>query len=79
MKKEILHIGRHAIDVNVGTEEECEAATFVVCGPVSYFPDDVHTTCAWCQAPIVHRPHVPKTPVKICLACMTQHVQQKVN
>ena len=55
--------------VTVATPEECEQTDFVICGPVSFFDDDVHTTCAHCAAPIVHRPDVPKTPAKICLDC----------
>lgn len=41
----------------------------VVCGPVSYFRDDVRTTCARCWAPIVHRPHVPADYERVCLSC----------
>lgn len=57
------------LTVTVGTEAECEAVTAVICGPVSSFADDVHSFCAWCQTPIVHRPYVPRTPPKICLRC----------
>ncbi len=55
--------------VTVGTEEECEAVDYVVCGPASCFPDDVATTCSNCGEPIFHRPHVPTRPKKICLPC----------
>ena len=70
MKQETLKLGDRSITVNVGTPEECEAVDFVVCGPVSYFGDDIHTTCALCGAAIVHRPYVPVTPLKICVGCM---------
>lgn len=65
------------IPVNVGTPEECEQASFVVCGPESFFPDDVHTTCAFCHTPIVHRPSVPMAPPKICLRCLQRVVSTK--
>jgi len=63
-------IGGHRVEVRDAVE--CEKATFVVCVPAaeSKFMDNVHTTCAFCGAAIVHRPHVPKTPPKICLDCM---------
>jgi hypothetical protein len=57
------------IRVEIADAEQCERATFVVCGPVSNFQDDVHTLCALCGAGIVHRPYAPKTPPKICLTC----------
>lgn len=40
----------------------------VICGPRSYFLDDVHATCA-CGAAIVHRPYVPADYVKACIPC----------
>ena len=49
-----------------------EAADMVLCIPdagPTYFPDDVHTTCATCGTPIRHRPHVPRRPKKVCLEC----------
>lgn len=55
--------------VKVGTEEECEAADFVICANVGFFDDDVVATCSHCGAAIVHRPHVPKRPPKICMRC----------
>lgn len=75
MKREHLTIG--GLDAIVGTPEECEQATFVVCGPESHFADDVHTTCAYCQMPIVHRPYVPVTPPKICMRCMTRILKKE--
>ena len=49
-----------------------ETVDAVVCVPdegPTYFPDDVHTTCADCGTPIRHRPSVPRRPKKVCLAC----------
>ena len=54
-----------------------ETVDMVLCiadeGP-TYFPDDVHTTCADCGAPIRHRPHVPCRPKKVCLDCGSRSV-----
>jgi hypothetical protein len=46
----------------------------LVCGPESHFADDVHARCARCDAPIVHRPHVPPGLVKMCQACAAAHL-----
>jgi hypothetical protein len=54
----------------IGTEAECAAAEFVVCGWHSYFPDDIWTTCARCGRAICHRPYIPTTPPKICAECL---------
>ena len=54
-----------------------EAVALVLCIPdegPAYFPDDVHTTCADCGTPIRHRPHVPRRPKKVCLACGSRPV-----
>ena len=54
-----------------------EAVDLVLCVPdegPTYFPDDVHTTCADCGTPIRHRPHVPRRPKKVCLACGSRPV-----
>lgn len=57
------------IPVEVVSDDECEAAHFVVCGSVSHFGDDVFTNCSRCHASICHRPHTPKKPSKICITC----------
>lgn len=57
------------IPVTIVPDEEAEQCDFVVCGPDSYFPDDVRSVCSDCGTMIVHRPHVPKRPRKICMTC----------
>jgi hypothetical protein len=57
------------IPVTIATDEDCERADWVVCAEVSYFADDVHTTCSACRRPVVHRWYAPKTPPKICARC----------
>ena len=62
----------HGVPIELVSPEEAEKATFVVCGTPEYstMPDDVHTRCAACDKPIIHRPYAPKTPPKICIQCM---------
>lgn len=56
--------------ITVTSNEEAEEAGFVVCGPSKHFPDDVETLCFLCQTKIVHRPHAPRRPPKICMQCL---------
>ena len=51
------------------TPLEAGAGDVVVCGPDSYFRDDIRTFCAECGEPIVHRPHAPSNARKICMSC----------
>jgi hypothetical protein len=51
------------------TPLEAESGDAVVCGPDSYFPDDIRTFCAECGEAIVHRPHAPAGARKICMGC----------
>jgi hypothetical protein len=57
--------------------DAAERVDFIVCGPTSYFADDVKTHCALCRAPIVHRPSAPVAPLKICLECMVSTAKAK--
>lgn len=41
----------------------------LICSPASYFADDVATSCGGCDAPVFHRPHVPREAVPLCIAC----------
>ncbi len=61
--------------VTVGTDEECEACEFVICGPMSFFPDDVRLSCSNCGETIYHRPYVPKRPTKICMKCAAHQLE----
>jgi hypothetical protein len=75
MSKERQKVSIGGIPAIIGTPEECERAQFVVCGTISAFVDDVHTTCTFCETPIVHRPCAPLTPPKICLRCFITFIQ----
>lgn len=65
-----IQIGNHRL--NVVSPDEAEQAQFCVCGPADTptpWTDDIHTTCGMCGAAIIHRPHAPAAPMKICIGC----------
>lgn len=66
-------------NVKVVSMEDAEKADFCVCGWDSYFPDDITTVCSACGRKIVHRPHAPKKPPKICLNCAVLFQQAETN
>jgi hypothetical protein len=41
----------------------------IVCGPESFFLDDVKVNCADCGCEVFHRPHTPQG-ICICLPCL---------
>jgi hypothetical protein len=53
-----------------------ERAGMVVCGfPPSHYPaEDVLTWCHDCRRAIVHRPHMPRAPMKVCIPCAARRV-----
>jgi hypothetical protein len=58
--------------VTIVSDDDAEQADMVVCMPDEgprFFPDDIITSCAMCGITIKHRPHVPKTPPKVCVNC----------
>ncbi|MHB8576233.1 MAG: hypothetical protein ACYDCQ_12985 [Dehalococcoidia bacterium] len=59
--------------IKIVSDEEANEAEFVVCmldGSGEYFNDDLRTSCFVCGRGIHHRPHVPKKPHKVCIACL---------
>lgn len=71
-----VKIGGH--DVTIVSDEEAEKVDYVVCMPadtLSPFRDNVRANCWACGKPIIHRPHVPKKPPKICVDCATLFAQ----
>ena len=78
-KKQLHPLGSMKIGgkkINIISEEEAEEVDCVVCLRISelpdgkpYFTDDIRTNCAGCSAPILHRPHAPKKPPKVCASC----------
>jgi hypothetical protein len=62
------------LPVEIVSDDEAEKAAFVVCvfaGQESegFKASNVSANCADCGSPIVHRPHAPKAPPKICVRC----------
>jgi hypothetical protein len=59
---------------------EAERAAFVVCAPANspardhFLPGYLRALCADCGTTIVHQPHAPTTPKKICSDCWTRRV-----
>ena len=64
--------------LRVVTDAEAEKATVIMCMPdtgVRYFSDDVETTCSQCGCAIIHRPHVPAGPPKVCVDCVRKMME----
>lgn len=60
------------IDVSIVSDEEAEQADAVACmrkGAFSPFTDNLEAQCSACGETVIHRPHVPMKPPKICLEC----------
>lgn len=56
--------------IQVVGPDTAEDSAFVVCSyPPPRFPDDCWSSCSKCGRAIVHRPHAPKKPPKICSDC----------
>jgi hypothetical protein len=58
----------------VDDPDEAECADSVVCRRLTQpllLPDNMIDLCSKCGEAIQHRPHVPKTPPKICDECAT--------
>lgn len=53
----------------IGSQADAEACDYVVCGATGCYDDDIKGSCALCGDAIVYRPHAPKKPKRICLAC----------
>lgn len=56
----------------VDDPDEAECADSVICRRLTsplLLPDNVIDLCSECGEAIQHRPHVPKTPPKICDLC----------
>lgn len=68
-------------NIKVVTEEEAEAADMLVCCRTpddGTFSDNLTSTCSMCGHNIYFRPHVPKTPPKICMQCMLERLEATV-
>ena len=57
----------------VDSDDEAECADGLVCARLTsplMMPDNVIGVCSQCGEAIQHRPHVPRTPLKICCECL---------
>lgn len=64
--------------IEVVSIEEAEKAGAVACAFADqprFFTDDVETNCADCQKAIIHRPHAPKAPTKLCVPCIKARIE----
>jgi len=62
----------NGITATVATPEECEKADVVVCarkGTPTPFTDNLEAPCSVCGAILIHRPHAPTRPPKMCIEC----------
>jgi hypothetical protein len=68
----------HGIPTELISAEDAERVDVVVCGyPPAAFPDeDLLTWCHDCACAIVHRPHAPKAPIKLCVHCARRRLEQ---
>lgn len=58
-------------------EATAEACALVICGaPPPANRDDIHTVCYDCGAAIVHRPHAPTRPIKVCHPCGLRRIAE---
>ncbi len=67
----------HGLQTTLVSAEDAERSALVVCGyPPSHYPgEDILTWCHDCQCAIVHRPHAPRTPIKVCSRCAVRRLQ----
>lgn len=58
--------------IKTTSQEEAENGDAIVCAypHMSCFDNDVKTICDFCGQDIIHRPHAPLGPPKICLDCV---------
>lgn len=66
------------LDVELIGDDDAEGALMVVCGypPSAYPSEDILTWCHDCHCAIVHRPHAPRRPIKVCDRCARVRLQQ---
>lgn len=60
------------LKMTVVSDAAAEKAEMVVCMPADFqspFSDNLVAACAQCGTAIIHRPHVPKRPAKVCIHC----------
>ena len=65
------------IQTDLISAADAEQSELVICGypPAKYPDEDLLTWCHDCHCAIVHRPHAPKTPIKVCASCGVRRLQ----
>jgi|SRR6187402_1726395 len=59
--------------------DDPESADILVCSLVTkplMLPDNLVAHCSRCFRMVQHRPHVPKTPMKLCSDCATKSIKK---
>lgn len=62
--------------IKVVSDEEADAADFLVCIPAdapSPFADNLKGYCSHCGVQVQYRWHAPRKPKPICVACAVKH------
>ena len=71
MKKKQIEL--RGIPVTVVSDAEAEKVDYVVCmpeGSPTPFDDNLTGFCCKCGTKVIYRWHAPRTPPKICVACV---------
>lgn len=69
------------IEITEVDDAEADLAEAVVCVKLTsplLLLDNAISLCSKCGEAIQHRPNVPKTPSKICVACVGPLIEQEV-
>lgn len=69
------------MSIRIATDAEAEQADAVVCCRTpdpGDFADNETGTCSLCRHAVYFRPHVPKTPPKMCMQCMLERMEATV-
>lgn len=70
---ELESLGYDVDESEVVDDAEVSSGAFISCIPAempSSFPDNVFAHCGLCDCAIQHRPYLPVSATKICLACV---------
>lgn len=69
--------------IKVVSNDEAEAADYVVCTPLAddpgAFADNLIGACCACGTAVIFRPHAPKRPPRICFDCLAVRLDQGLN
>ncbi len=70
------------IPIDIVSQEEGEQADFAVCVLATVktpYTDNLIGVCSACGKDVQHRPHLPKTPKKLCMDCATKFMKDMVD